>query len=327
MDRSILVATDGTAGSDGALRLARSLAVRGCPRVHALTVFEPLALHGIGSPDLVAAVSRRTERSAMDALLDAVRAQLRGLGIDASDWNVRVELGRPAPHIARFAAEHDVGLIVAGLGQHGLPERWLGTETALRVMHLATVPVLAAHPAARELPRRALVATDLSEQGRDASRGALDLLEPGGELHLAHVVHLPADPAEILDPERWRESYLAEVEIRLQEAARELGSTGRASVSWHLLEGSPAHELLRLAERLDPQLIAAGSHGYGALGRLLMGSVSSRLVRAAHCSVLIEPPRLPAAARLVGAAGESDSVSGAPGDVALSNPIGSPPVS
>jgi hypothetical protein len=38
-------------------------------------------------------------------------------------------------------------------------------------------------------------------------------------------------------------------------------------------------------------VIAAGSHGAGFLSRLVMGSVSTRLVRGATRMVLIAPPR------------------------------------
>jgi nucleotide-binding universal stress UspA family protein len=57
-----------------------------------------------------------------------------------------------------------------------------------------------------------------------------------------------------------------------------------------MLDGDPALQLLRLAERIGAELIAAGSHGAGFFGRILMGSVSTRLVRRATCAVLVNPP-------------------------------------
>ena len=54
-----------------------------------------------------------------------------------------------------------------------------------------------------------------------------------------------------------------------------------------LLDGHPAEELLKAAERLHPDLIAVGSRGLGAVRRMLLGSVSERLAKHAPCSVLV----------------------------------------
>src|SRR6185295_13974515 len=57
-----------------------------------------------------------------------------------------------------------------------------------------------------------------------------------------------------------------------------------------LLAGDPAKSLLEHARRNQMDLIATGSHGFGFLTRLWLGSVSQRLVRGARCSVLVAPP-------------------------------------
>jgi nucleotide-binding universal stress UspA family protein len=58
-----------------------------------------------------------------------------------------------------------------------------------------------------------------------------------------------------------------------------------------LAKGEPAREILELARRIQPDVICAGSHGYGFFSRLLMGSTSTALLREAECSVLIALPR------------------------------------
>lgn len=47
--------------------------------------------------------------------------------------------------------------------------------------------------------------------------------------------------------------------------------------------GEPAHTLLQLAERDQADLIVVGSHGLSALDRFLLGSVSEKVLRHAHC--------------------------------------------
>jgi nucleotide-binding universal stress UspA family protein len=51
--------------------------------------------------------------------------------------------------------------------------------------------------------------------------------------------------------------------------------------------GSPAGEIIEKAERWGADLIVVGSHGRSALGRLILGSVSQRVVTEAHCSVRV----------------------------------------
>jgi nucleotide-binding universal stress UspA family protein len=58
------------------------------------------------------------------------------------------------------------------------------------------------------------------------------------------------------------------------------------------LYGSPAREVLRLADEWRPRLIVAGSHGRSALGRLVLGSVSQKVLHEAQASVRIARGRV-----------------------------------
>lgn len=52
------------------------------------------------------------------------------------------------------------------------------------------------------------------------------------------------------------------------------------------LDGSPAREIVRYAERETCDLIVMGTHGRGGIDRLLLGSVAERVVRASSVPVL-----------------------------------------
>ena len=51
--------------------------------------------------------------------------------------------------------------------------------------------------------------------------------------------------------------------------------------------GDPGHEIVKYAEEIDADLIVIPSHGRTGLTRLLIGSVAERVVRLAHCPVLV----------------------------------------
>jgi nucleotide-binding universal stress UspA family protein len=291
MDKPLLVATDGTAASMGGLRVARSIAERDGRPVVALAVLEPLMLPAVGASYPLVVTAPTPEDGGEARLRGLVAEQLREVGVGSDRWTLEVEVGSPAATIVRRAHELDASLIVLGLGRHEAADRLLGSETALKVIHLAHLPVLACHPHARALPARALVATDFSEFARDAAHLAARLAHPNGELHLAHVAWAAPEGGLVEREVEWLETYRVGALARLDELRGELSRHGPQRIATTLLGGETARALLNFARLTNVDLIATGSHGHGFLGRIMMGSVSTRVLRQANCSVLVSPPR------------------------------------
>jgi nucleotide-binding universal stress UspA family protein len=291
MSMRILVATDGTEAAAGALHIADELAKRHGAAVEVVSVVEPLPMHSVVYAETMAIAQRQLEEAGRMAMQRHLHETLEALGGDAATWPIKVETGPPAPMIARVAHDTGATLIVMGLGRHGVVERWFGSETALRTMRLAHVPVLAVPAGARTLPKSVVAAVDFSEFSRDAARTALQIVAAGGTLHLAHVLWKPIGETAWVDGQYWPELQRLRLREELEELAQGLEQDFGARVQVHSLEGDAARETLRLAESLGADLIAAGSHGTGFFGRILMGSVSTRLVRSATRMVLVAPPR------------------------------------
>lgn len=291
MDGRMLVATDGTEASAGALHAALALTKRGAGPVLVLAVQEPVVLYDLAAPGAMAGAQMELERLGTERLRAEVQARLAEVGGPASGWEVRVEMGSPPAVIADAARRHGAALVLLGLGRHAVADRLFGGETALRVMQLVPLPVLAVHPEARDLPRRVLVAEDFSDFSREAGSLAADLVGPGGELHLAHVLRMPSDNSSAFLSAEWIDAYTAGIREQLEKRRAELEAGAGAGVHVHTRQGDPARELVRLADEIGAELVAAGTHGHGFLGRLLIGSVSTRLVRRAKCSVLVVPAR------------------------------------
>lgn len=72
-------------------------------------------------------------------------------------------------------------------------------------------------------------------------------------------------------------------------------------------EGEPVGTILSVASETSTDLIIMGTHGRRGLGRLLMGSVSERVVRRATCPVLtVRTPVREGVAEAVGAGTDSE---------------------
>ena len=60
-----------------------------------------------------------------------------------------------------------------------------------------------------------------------------------------------------------------------------------------VVEGSVASEIVRIAEDLPADLLVVGTHGRSGFERLMMGSVTEKLLRKAPCPLLTVPRRTP----------------------------------
>lgn len=279
----ILVAADGTSAGAGALRMAKRLAEREGARVEVLAVHDPAALRVVRGDDPTATMRPPVAELAVRALRERIRAQLEEIGDGAESWPLTVQVGGVARVIAGCAMESGANRVLVGLSQGEPTERWLSRETLLDLIRRLNVPVLAVPAQSSDLPRCVVVAVDFSKYSLEIAREALEDLEPGAQLHLVNVA--PASGSSGLRPDP-----LA-VERRLGELASELELPGIAAVEVHRRSGEPGEEILRLAEEVGAELIAAGSHGAPFLGRALTGDVYGRLVHAAECALLIGPPR------------------------------------
>lgn len=281
----IVVATDGGPESIGALRIAAALGRRHGTSITAVAVATPFP-HGLASiarPDQPVAIDERSLRD----LQVRLERHLRGLP-GAERWQVQTAVGWPADTINDVAQRLGAALIVLGIGRHRRMDRLFGSETAIAVIRHARTPVLAVVPAAHSLPRDVLAAMDFTDASTAAAEVALRIMQSGGTLTLAHASsfagrnHAVGGLADL---------YRTGAEAKLDATRRQLQRRSRANIETALVDGEPGEALVRCARDRKSDLIALGGHEQGLLDRILLGSVRTRVVRAATCSVLIAPPR------------------------------------
>jgi nucleotide-binding universal stress UspA family protein len=131
------------------------------------------------------------------------------------------------------------------------------------------------------------------------------------ELALQHAINMAAEPEErdfhflvALDPskgiglkknETINFQYAEEVQKlatkHIEGAYERMNRGGELSMLVHVRIGEPVPEILALADEIGASLILIGSHGRTGVKRLLLGSVSERVVREALCPVLVTRDR------------------------------------
>jgi nucleotide-binding universal stress UspA family protein len=76
---------------------------------------------------------------------------------------------------------------------------------------------------------------------------------------------------------------------------RDVGD-GDVSMKFEIMEGTAAPVILERAQALPSDLIVMGTHGHSGFERLVLGSVTEKVLRKASCPVLSVPPRVHGAA-------------------------------
>ncbi len=136
------------------------------------------------------------------------------------------------------------------------------------------------------LPRKTVVVPiDFSDDSFAGLATAVEMVDDPANLHVVHVLPNlePMDPGVIwqtIDDDSRSEH--AEKALR-----RELSDRKCDGVQVVIRFGDPGHEIAQYAKELDAGLVVVTSHGQTALKHLLIGSVAERVVRLAHCPVLV----------------------------------------
>ncbi|WP_018871545.1 universal stress protein [Thioalkalivibrio sp. ALJ16] len=266
---TILLATDGSEYSEAAENVALDLAQRCGARLVAARIIPTDTQHDALSPPRGGEASKEAQ-----AHLDTLDKRAREAGIDAS-MVLRHGVDRHQEIVA-IAEDFKAGLIVIGRRDRGDLSRLMVGDATRKVIGLAPCNVMVIPRGAQAPHRGLLVGTDGSELGDQAARAAIEL---SGYCQLPLTIVSVAVPGQ--NEERRQEGVQAIQ--RLQAEAREKGLEADATFE----EGRPEVTLLDVAAREHRDLIVLGSHGRTGLKRLLMGSVSERVIGGADRPVLV----------------------------------------
>lgn len=196
----------------------------------------------------------------------------------------------PIHALHELAAYEKASLIVFGAAKEGLADH-LHMSLMERMVHGAPCAVAVA-PAGYEPhpPKKIGVGFAISREGRAAAMLACELAGvAGGEVKM--IAGAGLEPA--LASYSFSSPALVEVEDEiytdtvqtLEHFCAELPEG--ATLGQEVIRGDPAEVLIDASAELD--LLVLGSRAYGPLRHVLLGSVSARVMREAHCPVLVVP--------------------------------------
>ncbi len=136
------------------------------------------------------------------------------------------------------------------------------------------------------IPKQTVVVPfDFSDKSVPTVDTALELVASPAGIHVIHVLPTlePTEPGVI-----WSSIDNAGRLHHAEQAMQEkLADAKYQGIHFDVEIGDPGHETAEYAKSVSAELIVLPSHGRTGIKRLLIGSVAERIVRLAHCPVLV----------------------------------------
>jgi hypothetical protein len=281
----LLLSTDGSEFSEGAVREAVKLAKIGSSKLFVLSVIETNPEFEVLAPQIV----EKEEEQTRDCL-EQIKSTAAKEGVECEIIARHTE--SPFQAIVEEAEKNQADLIIMGRrGRTGLRRLLMGSVTA-KVIGYSPCNVLVVPRLAEIKYKKILVATDGSKYSVAAASEAIGIAKRcGADLFIISVVPTEtASPFDIVHSEMQHE-MIAQKEFQdgeknvndLLVVARQEG----VNVKGHIIQGRPYDVIVENSREEGVDLIVMGSHGRTGMERLLMGSVTERVVGNADCSVLV----------------------------------------
>jgi nucleotide-binding universal stress UspA family protein len=262
----LLVATDGSEQSEGAVRETINLAKVCSSKIYAISVIEANAELMASAPGVFEKYEKQLRQH-----LESVKARASKENIDCE---IIIHEGEePFQYIVDEAAGKKVEMILMGrYGRTGLDRLLMGSVTAKTIGH-SPCKVMVVPGAAKVSYKKILVATDGSKYSDAAAMEAISIAKRcGGELMALSVAA--------------RDTNLGAAK-ESAEKVRQIAEKEGIKVESLTLKGTPYEVIVSTADQKSADLIVVGSHGWTGVKRLLMGSVTERVIGHSISAVLV----------------------------------------
>lgn len=265
----LLLPTDGSIASEGAVRVAIDLAKTCGSKLYLISVIEIPAFGG----EFVETLPKMVEKLESDTrgLLNSIKERATKEGVSSEAIIYQGE--EPYKYIVDEASKNNVEMIIMGRrGRTGLERLMMGSVTAKVIGH-APCKVLVVPRDARLTLEKILIATDGSIYSEMASREAISIAKRAGSSLIAISVakrdeNIPAAKESV-------------------DMVKKVAEKEGIKVESLTPKGIPYESIVNTADQKNVGLIVVGSHGRTGLERLLMGSVTERVIGHTRCPVLV----------------------------------------
>ena len=262
----LMVATDGSDYSESAIREAINLAKVCSSSLIAVSVVKTNIEFDSVLPQFV----EKKEEEAIKHL-ESVKAQAKKEGVDCTTVVTLSE--EPYQDIVDHASKNNVDMIIMGThGKTGMKRLMMGSVTAKVIGH-APCNILVLPLNAKVECKNVLIATDGSKYSEAAASEALGIAKRCGSSLI--VISVASSEAEIASAK--------DNVNKVSEAAEKEGIKTTPVVT----TGKPYEAILETSKQKNADFIIVGSHGRTGLARLLMGSVTERVIGHAEAAVLV----------------------------------------
>jgi nucleotide-binding universal stress UspA family protein len=311
----LLLAIDGSNGSDLALDSILDSEWPDGSSVHVLTVAEPLHKHldalalGIGT---MAETAQKALEADLQELLNESVAKLKEK-FGATNATSALVKGNPSEEILKAALSMDAALLIVGSqGTGGASAADFGkvavtlaskASCSVKVVSELSEPTLEKAGGKTAVPTRFLIAINES----DNSHAVLNLIStrpwPGDSSFQVLSVVPQTKRAE--RSRFFKAAAIAETEEKVQTAQKAAADTlvknatqklkdcfPQGKVTGHVLMGSPRNLILQVAQDWPADVIIIGAHDHkDGMFANMAGSTASAVVAHASCSVIVVRPK------------------------------------
>lgn len=262
----LLVATDASKYCEDAIREAINLAKACGSKLFAISVVKV-------NRELMALAPGTVEKLGKEAKkhLDMVQSKAKEEGVECE--TIVREGEEPHEYIADEAANHKVGMIVVGrYGRSGILRAMMGSVTG-KVIGYTLCRVLIIPKDAKLSFEKILIATDGSMHSEFATQEAISIAKRSGSTLIALSVAK-------------KDENLAMAKECVEMVRKDAEKAG-VKVEPVVRTGTPHDVIVKTASNENIGLIIIGSHGRTGISKLLMGSVTERVIGNATGAVLV----------------------------------------
>jgi nucleotide-binding universal stress UspA family protein len=263
---NLLAPTDGSKFSDSALKEAINLAKKCKSKLIALWVVQTNIELEAGTPWVI----DKAEKEAREHL-ESIKNQATKEGVDCETIVSLSE--EPYQAIVDHASLNKVDMIIMGThSRKGMKRLMMGSVTAKVIGH-APCNILVLPLNAKFECKNILIATDGSQYSQAAASEAIGIAKRC-EISL-FVISVASSDEEM---------------ISAQDAVKKVVETAEKDgirIESIITKGKPYEAIIEAAKQNKGDLIVMGSHGKTGLKRLLMGSVTERVIGHSESAVLV----------------------------------------